>query len=92
LLGLLDGSFDGSLLVVLGIVAKFARDRDWFSHFGVHEVAMISFASAIHKASSFKVSDEFSNFSWHPLRIVSGILKLPIDQADAAASDQCGEA
>jgi len=73
-LGLLKGNFDSFFLVVLGVVAKFTGERYCFGHFGVHEVTMVSFPSAIHKASSLKVSsDEFSNFSWYPLGIVSGI-------------------
>jgi len=39
----------------------------------MHKVSMISFSSAIRKASGFKVFDECSNFSWHPLRIVAEV-------------------
>jgi hypothetical protein len=70
----LNGSLDGSLLVVLGIIPKVPGDGNGFSYFGMHEVSMISFASAIHEARGFEVSDEFSNFSWHPLRIVTEVL------------------
>jgi hypothetical protein len=69
-LGLLKGNLHGFLLILFGIVARFAGDGYRLGHFGVYEISMVSFASAIHKVSGLKVSDEFSNFSWHLMRIV----------------------
>jgi hypothetical protein len=74
----LNGGLDGSLLVVFGIIPSFPGDGNGFSHFGMHEVSMISFASTIHEARGLKVSDEFSNFSWHPSRIVA---EVPLEVA-----------
>ena len=37
----------------------------------MYDVSVVALAPAIHNASGFKVSDELSNFSWHPFRVVS---------------------